>query len=216
MDTAVFFDVDGTLVCTAASVQTIYERTCEKLNIDADVAACQYYFDQFFKHLGTDDEDAYRVAGQDLVTAYSIPVDVDSFVNEYPKQEIAATSVDPVVYETVEQLSRDCSLGVITNGVTAVQQEKLAFHGLADYIETVITASDDGAPKPDPELFEVAVQTTDTDRLVYVGDSMEKDALPAQEAGFNTILVGAHNSDAADLVISDHSEFSKIRDFISL
>ena len=84
-------------------------------------------------------------------------------------------------------------LGVLTNGVPAIQRRKVAALGLADLVDVVVFATEcgDGTGKPDREPFDAVLDRlgTSPERSVFVGDDLEADIAGARRAGMRTIYV---------------------------
>ena len=80
-------------------------------------------------------------------------------------------------------------LGIITNGSSTQQREKLQRMGILRYFTIVLTAEDAKAAKPSADIFEQARQSSgeSVDTCWHVGDNLEKDALGASAVGMNGI-----------------------------
>ena len=80
-------------------------------------------------------------------------------------------------------------LGIITNGATTQQQEKLRRTGILNYFTIVMTAEDAKAAKPSAVIFEQACQASgaSADACWHIGDHLEKDALGASAVGMKGI-----------------------------
>jgi putative hydrolase of the HAD superfamily len=74
----------------------------------------------------------------------------------------------------------DCSLGRV-----------LADAGLLDLLDGVVSSAVAGAAKPDPAIFEAALEVAATEReaAVHVGDSPSQDVAGARAAGVSAILL---------------------------
>ena len=90
-------------------------------------------------------------------------------------------------------------LGIITNGASTQQQEKLRRTGILNYFTTVITAEDAKAAKPSAVIFEQACQASgaSANACWHVGDHLEKDALGASAVGMNGIWLNRSKLDSA-------------------
>ncbi|MBK1877079.1 HAD family hydrolase [Pelagicoccus mobilis] len=80
-------------------------------------------------------------------------------------------------------------VGIISNGGHAQQSEKITRHGLDSYVSLLVTAESAGCSKPDAKIFhdscaQAKVAPADA---IYIGDSLEKDALGASKAGLRGI-----------------------------
>ncbi len=85
---------------------------------------------------------------------------------------------------------RGLILGVISNidrDLVPVCQEL----GLAPYLDLIITSRDTGYEKPDPRIFQAALQHTGTEgsETIYVGDHHAIDVLAAEQAGMQGVLL---------------------------
>jgi putative hydrolase of the HAD superfamily len=84
-------------------------------------------------------------------------------------------------------------LGVLTNGVPAIQRRKVAALGLADLVDAIVFATEcgDGTGKPDRAPFDTVLDRLGTSpaRSVFVGDDLEADIAGARGAGMRTIHV---------------------------
>jgi len=100
-------------------------------------------------------------------------------------------------------------LGVLTNGLTIKQAEKLVRLELQDAFSpgALFISEDLGVAKPHPRIFQIACESMGVERseVLYVGDNPVKDIDAAHEAGLRTCLrrgsgkhsmaVGAHAPD---------------------
>lgn len=84
-------------------------------------------------------------------------------------------------------------LGIISNfygNVDALCQE----FALSPYLNVILDSAVVGLKKPDPKLFELALQklgVTAPEQVAFVGDSFERDILPAKSVGMKTYwLIG--------------------------
>ncbi len=99
----------------------------------------------------------------------------------------ARHQVFPDAEAALRELSATHTLGLVTNGASCLQREKLAASGLASYFSLVVVSSDVGATKPDPAVFHEALVLAGAENAVMVGDSVEKDIRGAQAAGLGAV-----------------------------
>ncbi len=80
-------------------------------------------------------------------------------------------------------------IGVVTNHQVAPQRKKLHELGLEGLVDQVTISEEVGAVKPDPRIFEAALQAAsiDASAAVMVGDSWENDILGAQRVGIRPV-----------------------------
>lgn len=90
--------------------------------------------------------------------------------------------------QVMEDLSRFYLLGIISNGFSETQYNKLKYSGLGKYITRVIVSEEIGISKPDKKLFDYAISETGaTEPYIMVGDNPETDILGALKAGWHAI-----------------------------
>lgn len=101
---------------------------------------------------------------------------------------------DEVLYkETVsclEQLSKKYKIGVIANQELGTA-ERLQQHGILKYIDLVIASAEEGVAKPDPKIFEIALERSGckAENAMMIGDRIDNDIVPAKKMGMKTIWI---------------------------
>jgi len=184
--TAVWFDLDGTLLHLERPYGQLLEETFEARLGYSSNRLVERYSDRFFEALSSCEPEPYRrgmAAALDPVEDAPAPARV---VDELIERELEATALAPGV-EAVLDAFADRPLGVLTNGVPDLQRAKLERHGVADRFAAVVASNGVGAVKPDPAIFEAARERIDADRHVMVGDDYEGDVEGAREAGFEAV-----------------------------
>jgi len=82
-------------------------------------------------------------------------------------------------------------MGIITNGPSQKQWDKLNALGIEKYIprKYILVSGDIGIDKPDLRIFHMAEELSghSPQQLIYVGDSMTHDMIPAGKAGWTTV-----------------------------
>jgi len=111
----------------------------------------------------------------------------------------------PDVPETLQALREaGFTLGLISNRSTPCQEECKKL-GLLQYFDFAYVAAEVGIWKPDPGIFDRALELSSSppERVVYVGDNYFADIIGAQNAKMQGILLDAKNifPDAACVVI---------------
>lgn len=96
----------------------------------------------------------------------------------------------PAVPALLQQLSGRYALGVIANQ-NAGLEERLRAWGILPYFRVIVSSHDVGAAKPDPAIFETALQAArcSPEEACMIGDRLDNDILPAQRLGMHTIWV---------------------------
>lgn len=105
-------------------------------------------------------------------------------------------------------------LGLITNGTPAVQRHVIERLGLERYLEYFVIGELEGYCKPDPRLFQCALELAAVKRtqMLYVGDSLITDVIGASRAGIRMAWLRVNdqrvpdNFPVPDYVIADLRE----------
>ena len=99
------------------------------------------------------------------------------------------SAVFPFTHEVLDYLKPKYRLHLITNGFNDIQSIKLASSNLAHYFEEVITSEHSGHLKPDPRMFQHALERTGAAAAesLMIGDNLECDVLGAYNAGIDQV-----------------------------
>lgn len=100
----------------------------------------------------------------------------------------------PYAFEILEYLKPRYGLHIISNGFNESQFKKMQASGLSPYFDLVITSETTGHKKPDPRIFQYAldrlgIQHTDT---IMVGDNPNSDILGAIRANVDSVYFDPH------------------------
>lgn len=102
------------------------------------------------------------------------------------------SSVTERAAESLSRLRRaGLKLGVVSNSDGRVEQA-LEAAGLKDYFDVIVDSALIGAEKPDPRIFQAALDALDVapEAALYVGDLYEVDIVGARAAGIEAVLLG--------------------------
>ena len=181
-DRVVFFDVDDTLLDTSTFAQTARKAAIE-LMVD--------------NGLPLDKDEAYGVL-KTIIRQKGSNYGKHFNIITYHNVKIAllrpfAETIDTLIYLK----SQGYRLGVISNGITIKQWEKLVRLNVYSFFDAVITSEEVGAKKPDKLIFDVALRKMngDPEKSIMIGNKFKEDALGAVNAGMSAILV---NSDVTE------------------
>lgn len=89
----------------------------------------------------------------------------------------------PYAEDVVRQLSARCPVVVLTNGITVIQQGRMARSPIRQWITRMVISQQVGAAKPDPRIFEIALDGVSPGDALMIGDSAQSDVLGANRAG---------------------------------
>jgi putative hydrolase of the HAD superfamily len=99
-------------------------------------------------------------------------------------------SLQPDVVETLEKLKGRYRLGVIANQLRVVR-EAMRRDGIDRFFEVWAVSEELGVEKPDPRIFEHALELAQapSERCVMVGDRLDYDIRPAKRMSMPTVWV---------------------------
>lgn len=116
----------------------------------------------------------------------SFPALVKDYNTYFPLFSTLFADTLPVL---TELRRRGYALGIVTNGVSELQNKKLDVCGLRPLMDTVVVSGDYAIHKPDRRIFDIAANCLglSPERIVFVGDHPINDLQGAQNAGMQVI-----------------------------
>jgi putative hydrolase of the HAD superfamily len=93
-------------------------------------------------------------------------------------------------FEILDYLSLNYNLHIITNGFNEVQYKKMSHSKIDHYFKTITNSEIAGVKKPNPEIFNFALNLANTtvNKSVMIGDSYEADILGAKNIGMDVVF----------------------------
>ena len=97
-------------------------------------------------------------------------------------------------------LKANYKLGLLTNGPSDIQWEKIKALGFDQKFDAVIVAGDVGIYKPDVRVFEILLEklSLTAEHSLFVGDSYDADILGAHRAGMYTAWIKRRENASTD------------------
>jgi putative hydrolase of the HAD superfamily len=201
---AVLFDLDGTLYDERGGMQRSLEITlAEAARLEAGMdtrAAAALYVEvgrpiweeaDFTRPAGAGGsrlvEIRSRVWGA-LLERLGVPATdglAEHLAATYTKARASTHTLYPDSAPVLERLKGKVRLGLVSNGLSEQQREKLRACGLADLLDPVLISEEVGLKKPDPGLFLRGVELSGCEpaETLFVGDSPHRDVAGARAAG---------------------------------
>ena len=121
-------------------------------------------------------------------------------------------------FEVLDELSRQASLALITNGLSEVQRERIRRLGLDEFFEAIVISAEVGAAKPGTEIFDItfaALESPDRETALMVGDNLSSDIQGGINYGIATCWYNPHGKSAAG-DDSIHHEIVDLRELLRL
>jgi putative hydrolase of the HAD superfamily len=100
----------------------------------------------------------------------------------------------------LEHLGSRVKLGMITNGASDIQRDKILGSELAEFFDLILVSGEEGFGKPKPEIFRLAIDRLNADEssAVMIGDSLARDVAGAAGVGIKSVWVNRFGRTAAD------------------
>lgn len=204
----IFFDAAGTLLEVRGSVGAIYADFARRYGVELDPAAIQRGFVHHFSQqpplafsagnseagLRRLEYEWWRALVGQVVGADFAPVEqFEPFfaaVFEFFRGRAAWRVYDDVAPALAALRARGLRLAVLSNFDSRLEDLLRAF-ALDHYFEAVHISSRLGAAKPDPAIFQAALQFHGLSprQALHVGDSLREDVAGAQAAGVRAYLI---------------------------
>jgi len=128
----------------------------------------------------------------------------------------------PLVYEdtfeVLERLKQNYRLLLLTNGDPSLQKEKIAsVSALSSYFEHIVISGEFGKGKPDPSIFEHALNLmgVQSNEVVMVGDKLSTDILGASRTNIRSVWINRKQLELSGEVTPDY-EISQLRDLLTV
>ncbi len=111
------------------------------------------------------------------------------FAKSYMKHLANASFLYDESIQLVESLHKDYKLTIVTNGLKDVQDNRIRKSIIAKYFEDIVVSEEVEVSKPDPKIFEHAlnnIKHTDKSKVLMVGDSLTSDIQGGINFGIDT------------------------------
>jgi putative hydrolase of the HAD superfamily len=97
--------------------------------------------------------------------------------------------------EILDYLNLNYNLHIITNGFDEIQHKKLTKSNINQYFKTVTNSEMVGVKKPNPKIFNFALELANTKvhQSIMIGDSYEADILGAKSIGMDVVFFDVNN-----------------------
>jgi putative hydrolase of the HAD superfamily len=110
---------------------------------------------------------------------------------DFPKRRRQHHRLYPDALPILNALRGRFKLGLVTNGLSCLQREKIQGVGIAPYFDSIAISGDLGIGKPQPAIFHAVLDpfAVRPDQALMIGNSIKADIGGAQAIGMKTILI---------------------------
>lgn len=216
------FDLDHTLLDFESAEETALTQMLEDMNFP-DVEAFKDYYKPMNQGLWKDLEQK-KLTKQELVDSrfaigfahFGITVDGAEMALRYQDYISLQGQSFPGAENLLEQLEEaGYQLYAATNGVTAIQEGRLAHSTIASYFKEVFISEKLQTQKPDPDFFDKVGQLIpgfSKEETLMIGDSLSADIAGGNAAGIDTVWYNPEHLENASQVMPTYEvdSYSKI------
>ena len=203
----VFFDLDHTLWDFEKNSEYAFQKIFSRNNITVDLEA----FLEVYKPLNKQFWKLYR---EEKVTKEALRYGrlkntfdaINYTVSKDLIDVIAIQYIDALpdfnhlfdgALELLDYLKDKYKLHIITNGFEEVQRKKIINSKIHHYFDKIITSESVGVKKPNPKVFEYALEITNAkkEHSIMIGDNLEADIQGALDVGLDAIYCNFEGSE---------------------
>lgn len=220
------FDLDHTLLDFEYAEETALTQMLEDMNFP-DVEAFKDYYKPMNQGLWKDLEQK-KLTKQELVDSrfaigfahFGITVDGAEMALRYQDYISLQGQSFPGAEDLLARLEKaGYQLYGATNGVTAIQEGRLAHSTIASYFKEVFISEQLQTQKPDPDFFDRVGQRIpgfSKDQTLMIGDSLSADIAGGHAAGIATVWYNPEHLENASQVMPTYevSTYQEIADFL--
>ena len=88
----------------------------------------------------------------------------------------------PFAEEFVRRLSERMPVVILTNGITEIQHSRMGRSPIRQWIHSLVISQEVGLAKPDPRIFQLALEGVAPARAIMIGDGIQSDVRGANAA----------------------------------
>lgn len=210
--TDIFFDLDHTLwdfeKNSALAFQAIFEKHEIKIPLD-----------DFLKHYVPINTKYWKLYREEKISQKDLRYNrfkevFDLLAFQIDDENINFLAQEYILYlpqfnylfdgaiEILDYLKAKYNLHIITNGFHEVQQGKLRNANIEHYFVTITNSENAGVKKPNPKIFEYALDLARTEKhkSIMIGDSFEADIEGALSVGLDAIFFSDGNMEIQNTV----------------
>lgn len=180
---SIIFDLDDTLYKERDFLVSAFCAIAQRVEAEFGISsAFSHMYETYLKQ-----GDAF----QGLIDLYHLPLEKEWFLQIY-RNHAPSLSLAPEVQGVLQELYESgYNLGLITDGRSLTQRNKLSALGLEKFIpnEAIVISEEFGSTKPEVRNYAYFMELYKTDAYLYVGDNPKKDFITPNRLGWHSILL---------------------------
>ncbi|NMH87769.1 YjjG family noncanonical pyrimidine nucleotidase [Flavivirga algicola] len=204
--TDVFFDLDHTLWDFDKNSALAFDKILKLNHIDVDISDFLYHYVpinlkywKLYREAKIEKNTLRFGRLNDAFSAVGYQVEetmINKLSDDYITHLTTFNYLFDNTFEILDYLNLNYNLHIITNGFDEVQHKKLKGSNIDNYFKTVTNSEMAGVKKPNPEIFNFALNlaNSNSSQSVMIGDSYEADILGAKNIGMEVVFFDVHNT----------------------
>jgi pyrophosphatase PpaX len=202
---AVIFDVDGVLLDSYEANLKFYNDLLGKFGFQGP---SREKFREFFHHTMKDGIRIFSGSKSEEEVEKIFQAGLDREESPYP---IELVSEPASLDETIEKLSKDYDLAIVTSRVRQSVYGIPQLAKLKKYFKVVVSYEDTKKHKPNPEPLILAAQKLGLkpEECIYIGDA-QTDIVAAKSAGMKPVLFPKNDDIVAEISIEHLNELPEL------
>ncbi|HMC00317.1 MAG TPA: YjjG family noncanonical pyrimidine nucleotidase [Flavobacteriaceae bacterium] len=202
--TDVFFDLDHTLWDFDRNSALTFEKIFKMNNLNIHLESFLQHYEPinlgYWKLFREEQIDKASLRFRRLADTFdkldisvSAPI-IDKLSDDYIDHLSSFNHLFDDTIQILDYLRPKYNLHIITNGFKEVQEGKLQNSKINHYFDTVTNSEEVGVKKPNPKVFNFALNLAqaDVETSIMIGDNYEADILGALNVGFRVIHFNYH------------------------
>lgn len=214
--TDIFFDLDHTLWDFEKNSALAFQKVFETHKITIDLPSFLKIYEpinlKYWKLYRDEEISKQQLRRGRLNDAFSL---INLAFPTKVIDELAVSYIDflphhnhlfPGTFELLDYLKPNFKLHIITNGFEEVQSKKLINSKIDSYFNTVTNSEHVGVKKPNPKIFNYALNQANThpEKSVMIGDSFEADIQGASAVGMHAVFFNPNDDFYPDQIMVKH------------
>ncbi len=197
---AVIFDLDDTLchyeISVSEAIRCTLARTSQQPDLVGDVEQAGARYKELWHEKILVDEKfptlRERIWSR-LLCEQGIdnPDLVERLASYYTRIRVSSLKMLSGASDLLERLHEGYSTGLLTNGPSEPQWEKIKLLEIEHLFDEIVVSGDVGFHKPDARAFSVLLSRlrTSSDRALYIGNSYTADVVGAKRTGMKVVWI---------------------------
>lgn len=181
------FDIDNTLIKWDDNYTSALKDTVLEYNLNVDYLKLNDLVEKY--------EDYYSIySKENMLELFNSELNLNldmSFMDSWLNKLGFMAIKDESIIDTLKYLKDKYEIVVLTNFFKDVQIERLKNAGLYEYITKVYGG--ENYIKPSIESFKIAIDDTNIDEVLMIGDNIDIDIKGAIKAGIKPILIDRYD-----------------------